>query len=102
MSDIHTVGVIGGGTMGNGIVHVASKSGFKVILLGVEQRFLDRALGTISKNMDREVAKNRITESDKTAAFQRISATTNSAAMAEADFIVEAVIESEDLKSKIF
>jgi 3-hydroxybutyryl-CoA dehydrogenase len=102
MSDIRTIGVIGGGTMGNGIVHVAAKSGFNVILLDLEQRFIDRALGTIAKNMDREVAKNRITESDKSEAFQRIAATTNRAAMVEADFIVEAVIENEDLKSKIF
>jgi len=102
MADIRTIGVIGAGTMGNGIVHVAAKSGFKVILLDIEQRFLDRALGTISKNMDREVAKNKITESDKSAAIQRITATTNNAAMAEADFIIEAVIENESLKSKIF
>ena len=102
MPDIQTIAVIGGGTMGNGIVHLAAKSGFKVILLDIEQRFIDRALSTISKNMDREVAKNRITESDKSAAFQRISATTSNAALAEADFIVEAVIENENLKSKIF
>ena len=102
MADIQTIGVIGGGTMGNGIVHVAAKSGFKVILLDIEQRFVERALTTISKNMDREVAKNKITESDKSAAFQRIKGTTNSGAMAEADFIVEAVIENEALKSKIF
>jgi 3-hydroxybutyryl-CoA dehydrogenase len=102
MADVQTIGVIGGGTMGNGIVHVAAKSGFKVILLDIEQRFLDRALGTISKNMDREVAKNKITESDKSTAFQRIKGTTDSRAMAEADFIVEAVIENDTLKSKIF
>src|SRR5215472_1852078 len=102
MSDIRTIGVIGGGTMGNGIVHVAAKSGLNVILLDLEQRFIDRTLATIAKNMDREVAKNRITESEKSAAFQRIAATTNRAAMVEADFIVEAVIENEDLKSKIF
>src|SRR5215470_4675655 len=102
MPEIQKLGVIGGGTMGNGIVHVAAKSGFKVILLDVEQRFLDRALGTISKNMDREVAKNRSSPSDKSAALERITATTNKAAMAKADFIVEAVIENEDLKSKIF
>jgi 3-hydroxybutyryl-CoA dehydrogenase len=100
--DIRTIGVIGGGTMGNGIVHVAAKSGFKVILLDVEQRFLDRALSTISRNMDREVAKNKISDSDKSAALQRITATTSSAAMADADFIVEAVIENLELKSKIF
>jgi 3-hydroxybutyryl-CoA dehydrogenase len=102
MPEVQTIGVIGGGTMGNGIVHVAAKSGFKVILLDLEQRFIERAMATISKNMDREVAKNKITESDKSAALQRVSATINPAPMAEADFIVEAVIENEDLKSKIF
>jgi 3-hydroxybutyryl-CoA dehydrogenase len=102
MGEIKTIGVIGGGTMGNGIVHVAAKSGFNVILLDIEQRFLDRALSTISKNMDREVAKNKISDSDKSAAIQRISGTTNNAAMAEADFVIEAVIENEDLKSTIF
>ncbi len=100
--NIKTIGVIGGGTMGNGIVHVAAKSGFNVILLDVEQRFIDRALGTIGKNMDREVAKNKISESDKSAAIQRITGTTSNAAMADADFIVEAVVEDLDVKTKIF
>ena len=102
MAGIKTIGVIGGGTMGNGIVHVAAKSGLKVIPLEVEQRFIDRAMSTISKNMDREVAKNKISESDKSAAIQRISATTTKAALSEADFIIEAVLENEELKSKIF
>ena len=97
-----TIGVIGGGTMGNGIVHVAAKAGFNVILLDIEQRFIDRALSTIAKNLEREVAKNKITESDKSAAFSRITGTTGNAAMADADFIVEAVVENFDLKSKIF
>ena len=97
-----TIGVIGGGTMGNGIVHVAAKAGLNVILLDIEQRFLDRALGTISKNLDREVAKNKISEVDKSAAFARITGTIRAADMAAADFIVEAVIENLDLKSKIF
>jgi 3-hydroxybutyryl-CoA dehydrogenase len=102
MTEIKTIGVIGGGTMGNGIVHVAAKSGLKVILLDIEPRFVDRALATIGKNMDREVAKNKISESDKSAAIRRITGTTDNEAMADADFIVEAVIESLDLKSKIF
>jgi len=102
MADIKTIGVIGGGTMGNGIVHVAAKAGFNVILLDIEQRFVDRALATISKNMDREVAKNKISEAEKSAAIQKISGTTTAADMAKADFIVEAVIENLDLKSKIF
>jgi 3-hydroxybutyryl-CoA dehydrogenase len=102
MSDIQTIAVIGGGTMGNGIVHVAAKSGFKVMLLEVEQRFLDRAQATIAKNLEREVAKNKISESDKSSAIERISGTLNSADMAKADFIIEAIVENENLKAKIF
>jgi 3-hydroxybutyryl-CoA dehydrogenase len=102
MGDIQTIGVIGGGTMGNGIVHVAAKSGFKVVLLEVEQRFLDRAQATIAKNLDREVAKNKISESDKSSAIERISGTLNSTDLAKADFIIEAIVENETLKAKIF
>jgi 3-hydroxybutyryl-CoA dehydrogenase len=102
MTDIRTIGVIGGGTMGNGIAHVAARSGLNVILLDVETRFVDRALATIGKNLDREVAKNKISADDKNAAIQRITGTISNAAMQEADFIVEAVVENADLKSKIF
>jgi 3-hydroxybutyryl-CoA dehydrogenase len=102
MGDIQTIGVIGGGTMGNGIVHVAAKSGFNVMLLEVEQSFLDRAQATIAKNLDREVAKNKISESDKSSAIDRISGTLNSSDLAKADFIIEAIVENENIKSKIF
>ncbi len=102
MAEIRTVGVIGGGTMGNGIAHVAARSGLKVLLLDIEQRFIDRAISTIAKNLDREVAKNKITNDEKNASIQRINGTTSPAAMAEADFVIEAVVESEDLKSNIF
>ena len=63
---IRRVGVIGAGTMGNGIAHVFARSGYEVVLCDVEQRFLDRGLETIAKNLDREVAKNKITADDKT------------------------------------
>jgi len=72
------------------------------MLLEVEQRFLERAQTTIAKNLDREVAKNKISESDKSAAIGRISGTLNVADFAKADFIVEAIVENEDIKSKIF
>ncbi len=62
---IQLVGVIGAGTMGNGIAHVFARCGFNVVLCDVEQRFLDRGLATIAKNLDREVAKNKITADDK-------------------------------------
>lgn len=100
--DIKTIGVIGAGTMGNGIAHVAARSGFKVILHDLERQILDRALATISKNLDREVAKNKTTIADKSAALDRIMPTTANTAMSEADFIIEAVVETVDVKSRVF
>ena len=88
--------------MGNGIAHTAARSGLKVILYDLEQRFLDRALSTITKNFDREVAKNKITGDDKTSALSRITAVTQHTALSEADFIIEAVIEDIETKSRVF
>ena len=87
MTGISTIGVIGGGTMGNGIAHVAARSGFKVILHDLEQRFLDGALSTITRNMEREVAKGKISADDKSAALSRIVSTTKSCALGDADFV---------------
>ena len=62
---IHRVGVVGAGTMGNGIAHVFARSGYMVVLCDVEQRFLDRGLTAIAKNLDREVAKNKLSTAEK-------------------------------------
>src|SRR4051812_6474396 len=97
--EIKTVGVIGGGTMGNGIAHVAARSGLKVVLHDIGQRQLDHAIATISRNLDREIAKNRLTPDDKSAALARIFAADNVAALAEADFVIEAVIEDIEVKA---
>ncbi len=102
MAVIQTVGVIGAGTMGNGIAHVAARSGFKVILHDLQQGFLDRAISTITKNLDREVAKGKISADDKSSALSRIVTEAQYAALAEADFVIEAVIEDLDTKSKVF
>jgi 3-hydroxybutyryl-CoA dehydrogenase len=99
---IRTVGVIGGGTMGNGIAHVAARAGFKVILHDLEQRFLDRGLSTIAKNLDREVAKGKTTADEKAASLSRIHSTVNADALAEADFVIEAVVEDIQIKSQVF
>jgi 3-hydroxybutyryl-CoA dehydrogenase len=99
---IRTIGVIGAGTMGNGIAHVAARSGFEVILHDVEQRFLDLALSTISANLDREVAKTRLTADDKKAALSRITAVTGNSGLSGVDFIIEAVVEDAEIKSKVF
>ena len=70
--EIKTVGVIGAGTMGNGIAHVFAKSGYEVVLVDVEQRFLDRGMQTIAKNLEREVARQKLTADERDAALKRI------------------------------
>jgi 3-hydroxybutyryl-CoA dehydrogenase len=95
---IRTVGVLGAGTMGNGIAHVFARSGYNVILRDVESRFLDHAMDTIGKNVEREVKKGQIAEGDKPKILGRIYATTEMSAIARADFVIEAVPERLDLK----
>jgi 3-hydroxybutyryl-CoA dehydrogenase len=99
---IECVGVIGAGTMGNGIAHVFARNGFSVVLCDVEQRFLDRGLATIAKNLEREVAKNRITAEDKEKALKNIQPVIERAKLADCDFIVEAATEKLEIKSEIF
>jgi 3-hydroxybutyryl-CoA dehydrogenase len=99
---IQRVGVVGAGTMGNGIAHVFARSGYSVVLCDVEQRFLNRGLETIIKNLDREVAKNKISADDKASALKRIDPVTDRARLAECDFIVEAATEKFDVKAEIF
>jgi len=99
---IQRVGVVGAGTMGNGIAHVFARSGFDVVLCDVEQRFLERGLDTIGKNLDREVAKNKITIADKTAALGRITAVIDRARLVECDLVVEAATERFEIKAEIF
>jgi len=99
---IQRVGVIGAGTMGNGIAHVFARCGFNVVLCEVEQRFLDRGLDTISKNLDREVAKSKITAADKTATLARITPVLDRPKLADCDLVVEAATEKFAIKSDIF
>ena len=100
--DIKHVGIIGAGTMGNGIAHVFARSGYSVVLYDVEQRFLERGIATITKNLEREVAKNKITVEDKTSALKKIDAVTESSKLAGCDFIVEAATEKFEIKAEIF
>ena len=88
--------------MGNGIAHVFARSGFEVLLCDVEQRFLDRGLSTITKNLDREVAKNKISESDKTATLGRITAVVDRGKLADCDLAIEAATEKFAIKADIF
>ena len=100
---ITNVTVIGSGTMGNGICHVFAQSGFTVSMMDIKQDALDKAIATISKNMDRQVAKGSLTEDDKTQALARISTHTDMAeAVKNAHLVVEAATENIDLKLNIF
>ncbi len=100
--DIHTVGVVGAGTMGNGIAHVFAKSGYAVVLCDVEQRFLERALDAIGKNLEREVAKNKLTADDRSGALARIRPTTERQQLASCDLVVEAATERFEIKAELF
>jgi len=88
--------------MGNGIAHVFARSGFTVALCDVEQRFLDRGMGMIAKNLDRELAKSKITAEDRTATLARITPTTSREEAAGCDFVIEAATEKLEIKTQIF
>jgi 3-hydroxybutyryl-CoA dehydrogenase len=101
IQSIRTVAVLGAGTMGNGIAHVFARAGYKVLLRDVEQRFLDRALESISKNLDREVKKGKLPETEKSGVLSRVVPLTDISAIANADFAVEAVPERLELKKQV-
>ena len=94
--------VIGSGTMGNGIAHVFASKGWEVTLIDVVQAQLDKALATITKNMDRQVKKEKITEADRDEALARITAVTDLEKAADADLVIEAASESADIKFQLF
>lgn len=97
------IAVIGAGTMGNGIAHVFAQSGYSVTLVDISQAALDKALSTIAKNLDRLIAKEKISESDKAATLANIATNTQlTNGVANADLVVEAATENIDLKLKIF
>ena len=100
--EIRKVGVIGAGTMGNGIAHVFARSGYDVTLCDVAQQYLDRGLANIRKNLEREVAKNKITPEQSAAAIGRIRGALERGALVDCDFVVEAATEKFEIKSEIF
>jgi len=100
--NIHIVGVVGAGTMGNGIAHVFAKSGYNVVLVDLQQSFLDRGLQSVSKNLEREVAKNKLTAEQREQALARIAATTDRQRLVDCDFIVEAATEHLEVKIGLF
>ncbi|MEK7234442.1 MAG: 3-hydroxyacyl-CoA dehydrogenase NAD-binding domain-containing protein [Elusimicrobiota bacterium] len=100
--DITRVCVVGGGTMGNGIAHVFAHKGFEVTLVEADKELADKALATIAKNMQRQVAKGGMTAVDKDAAWARLKTATSVAQAAGFHFAVEAVPERLDIKTGVF
>ncbi len=100
--DIRTVGVVGAGTMGSGIAHVFARSGYNVVLAEDRQDALSRGLETIGSNLEREVAKNKISAQERAAALQRIETSLDRKALSRCDFVVEAAFEKFEVKREIF
>ncbi len=100
--EIKSVGVVGAGQMGNGIAHVMALSGYDVQLNDVNQEALDKALSVIERNLDRQVSREKITQADKEAAMGRVSTTLEISELGQADLVIEAATEREEVKHKIF
>ena len=101
LDSIKTVAVLGAGTMGNGIAHVFARAGYNVILRDVQESFLQRGMETIGKNLDREVKKGKLAEAEKPQVLARLKPVTDFAAVAAADFVVEAVPEKLEIKRAV-
>jgi 3-hydroxybutyryl-CoA dehydrogenase len=102
IDDIHRIGIIGAGQMGSGIAQVAALAGYDIRLEDVDPKALEHAIAGIAKNLDRQVAKGRVTESDRNAAMKRIRAGSDLKAMGECEMVIEAATEREPLKHEIF
>ena len=100
--EINRIGVIGAGQMGNGIAHVMAAAGYDVILNDVSQDALDGAISTITKNLDRQVSRGKLPETEKKAALARISTTLKLPEIGATDLVIEAATERESLKTAIF
>ncbi|MCJ7775600.1 MAG: 3-hydroxybutyryl-CoA dehydrogenase [Desulfobulbaceae bacterium] len=100
--EIKTLGVVGAGQMGSGIVQVAATSGLSVVMNDIKDEFVEGGFATIEKSLDRMIKKEKITEEDKKGILGRIEGSTSLEDMVKADFVVEAATENEVLKQKIF
>ena len=100
--NIRTVGIVGAGTMGNGIAQVFAQAGFTVRLVDVAQPLLDRARGSIEKSLNKFVDKGKLTSSDRDAALGRLTTTTTLDKLATVDYVVEAIVENAEAKRALF
>lgn len=99
---VNTFGVIGAGQMGGGIAQVAAASGLQVVLHDIKDEFVARGLSVIEKNLNRSVDKGKLSSEDRDATLGRITGSTDLGNMADVDYVVEAAVEREDLKFKLF
>ena len=99
---INTVGIVGSGQMGNGIAHVVTLAGIDVLLLDAKPEAVEKAIGIVARNMDRQVTKGAITAEQKATALGRIRAAGSYEAMAPCDIVIEAATEKEEVKRSIF
>lgn len=102
MNKIGTIAVLGAGTMGNGIAHVAARAGYRVLLCDIAQDLLDRGVAMVEKNLAREVAKEKITEQQASEALARITPTLDRGELAACDFAIEAATERFEVKCTLF
>ncbi|MEM9755604.1 MAG: 3-hydroxybutyryl-CoA dehydrogenase [Pseudomonadota bacterium] len=102
MADIQRIGIVGAGQMGNGIAHVCALAGYEVLMADVTEEKLSAALALIGRNMDRQVARERINDAEKHAALKRISTTLKLPDLGPTDLIIEAATERETVKQAIF
>jgi len=100
--DIKTIGVLGAGSMGNGIAQVAAQSGYNVVVRDIEDKLVDKALKNIDKFLSKSVEKGKIAADDKTTILGRIKGTTKMEDLKDADFVIEVVFEEMELKKKVF
>jgi len=96
------IGVIGSGTMGNGIAHVSALSGYQVFLVDINKELLEKAVNAISSNLDKQISKGVISADNKLDVLENITATTNMSDVYDSDLIIEAVPEDKNIKNKIF
>jgi 3-hydroxybutyryl-CoA dehydrogenase len=100
--DIRTIGVIGAGQMGNGIAHVCALAGLPVTIVDIKQDALTRAMATMARNMDRQVNRSLISSDQRDEALARVHTSTDYAVLSDADFVIEAATEKEDVKRAIY
>jgi len=99
---INKIGVIGAGTMGNGIAHVSALSGFDTVLMDIKDELVNRGLNTICKNLGRQVKKEKISQSEMENSLDRIMTTIDYSSLSDCDLVVEAAIENQEIKLNIF